>query len=202
MSELGPRAKMIYEIVTETSFVSQNLAMLVKHVVEPLQIMSKGVTAGRHEEKFYQKSSKLGVLKQGAQILNGALEQKRLQAQSKALNSIDMANFFTSIITLDVCNEALVKALVACAREVEWSEKIAVGESIIDNIKNQRIESTLQVYATCLAPTRHTLLSSTFTTFVAGLENKLGMKTLPQHLESINTDVKRRHELLRKVRER
>ena len=119
------------------------------------------------------------------------------QAQSKALNSKDMANFFTSMVTLDVCIEALLKDLVKCARSVSWSENIAVGEAVIDNIKNQRIESTLQVYATCLAPTRHTLVSSTFAAFVAGLESKLGMKTLPQHLESVFSDVKRRQEVIR-----
>ena len=56
MSKLGPRSRLIFEIVTEISFVSQNLSMLVRHVVEPLQIMSKGVTGSRNEEKFYQKS--------------------------------------------------------------------------------------------------------------------------------------------------
>ena len=76
MAKLGPRTKIIFEIITEISFVSQNLSMLVRHVIEPLQIMSKGVTGSRNEEKFYQKSSKLGVLKQGAQIINGALEQR------------------------------------------------------------------------------------------------------------------------------
>ena len=76
MAKLGPRTKIIFEIITEISFVSQNLSMLERHVIEPLQIMSKGVTGSRNEEKLYQKSSKLGVLKQGAQIINGALEQR------------------------------------------------------------------------------------------------------------------------------
>ena len=129
-----------------------------------------------------------------------AAARRRLQAQSKALNTKDMANFFSSITSLDICTQALVKTLIASARSNDWSEDVAIGETVIDNIVNQRIEKTLQVYATCLAPTRHTLASSTFTTFVASLENKLGMKTLPQHLESVFVDVRRRQDLLKKGR--
>ena len=120
MDKLGPRGTVIVRLITEIAYVSQNLSMLNKHVSTPLHIMSKGATGAR--DNFYTNAKKKGFLSQGASILNGALEQRKLNAQKVALNTKDMSKFFTTMESLNLAAEALLNALVLAGQEAQWGE--------------------------------------------------------------------------------
>jgi hypothetical protein len=145
IASLGVRSKKIYELVTETAFVSQNLAMLIKFVVLPLQIMSKGATGSRSDENFYTKSAKLGMLSQGAQIIGGAIEQRRLQNQAKLLSTKDMTSFFLAMQGLNEGTEVLLEGILAATKD-GWGEDIlAVGEVFSNNLIDNGMEKNLQL---------------------------------------------------------
>ena len=98
VNQLKPRSKIIYDFALEQKKFHDDLSLLKNQFVEPLKVIKKGVsTSNSQSDLFYDTKKQVGVLKQSVQIIGGALEVRKLQAQSKELNNNQCSNFLEAV---------------------------------------------------------------------------------------------------------
>jgi len=153
VNQLKPRAKIIYDFAMSQSSFRSDLSLLKTHFVDPLKVMSKGVSSKNTKaDLFYDTKKQIGVLKQSVQLIGGSLEVRKLQAQSKALNSNQCSNFLEALTQLGVQNNDLTVTLLKTCEDSKWSEDMKISE-VLAKLDAGGVDATLLMYDDASEPT-------------------------------------------------
>jgi len=202
VASLKPRSKIIYDFAVMQVEYRQDLRDLKALFVDPLKVMSKGVSsASSQSDLFYDTKKQIGVLKQGVQLLGGALEVRKLQAQSKALNSNQISNFLEAISLFGATNNELLKLILEKCDSSEWHESMSLSQ-ILTKMDAGGVDASLLMYASSFAMAKNIIINSTvFSSFVSNLTAEFAPRSLEDVLEQPFRDAKRRLDFLRTLKQ-